>query len=134
MDTLLLILKALSDKNRLRIFCSLLSYKELCTCQITEFLNVAGSTASRHLSLMVTAGLLKNRKQGRWVYFRINTKDPSLEPVVLWLTQKLKGSAQTKKDLKALRQIIAIPCEELSQKQRSGGSCSKIKQENKNNG
>jgi len=133
-DTLLLILKALSDKNRLRIFCALLSYKELCACQITEFLNVAGATASRHLSLMVTAGLLRNRKQARWVYFRINTKDPSFEPVVLWLTHKLEGSTQTEKDLKILRRIIAIPCEELSQKQRSGSSCSKTKQENKNNG
>jgi len=126
---------AMTDcKNRLRVFYALLSYKELCACQITEFLNVAGATASRHLSLMVTAGLLKNRKQGRWVYFRINTKDASLEPVILWLTQKLEGTTQTKKDLKALRRIIAIPCEELSQKQRSGGSCSKIKQENKNIG
>jgi len=48
MEKLLLILKALSDKNRLRIFYALLSYQELCACQITEFLNVAGATASRH--------------------------------------------------------------------------------------
>ena len=125
MDTLLLILKALSDKNRLRIFCALISYKELCACQIIEFLNVAGATASRHLSLMVTAGILKNRKQGRWIYFRINTKDASLEPVIHWVVQQLEGSTQTKKDLQTLRRIIKIPCEELSQKQRSGSSCSK---------
>ncbi len=57
MDDLLSILKALSDKNRLRIFCALLSYEELCACQITEFLQVTGATASRHLSIMVNAGI-----------------------------------------------------------------------------
>ena len=120
MDNPLLILKALSDKNRLRIFYALLTYEELCACQITEFLNVAGATASRHLSLMVHAGILKNRKQGRWVYFRINTKDLSLGPVIQWLKQKLDNSAQTSKDLKVLHRIITIPCEDLTRKQRTG--------------
>jgi ArsR family transcriptional regulator len=124
-DEFLLILKALSDKNRLRIFYALLSYQELCACQITEFLNVTGATASRHLSLMVTAGILKNRKQGRWVYFRLNTEDTSLKPIVHWVKQKLGHSAQLKKDLEALNRIAVIPCEDLSRKQREGSSCSK---------
>ncbi len=59
MNDLLLILKAMSDKNRLRILRALLTHEELCACQITEFLEVAGATASRHLSLMVNAGILK---------------------------------------------------------------------------
>ncbi len=133
MDTLLLILKALSDKNRLRVFYALFSYKELCACQITEFLNVAGATASRHLSLMVTAGILKNRKQGRWVYFRLNNEDKSLEPVVNWVKQEIGHSAQIKKDMEALNRIAVIPCEELSRKWRQGSACSKNKPENKKN-
>jgi ArsR family transcriptional regulator, arsenate/arsenite/antimonite-responsive transcriptional repressor len=43
MNDLLSILKALSDKNRLRIFYALLTYEELCACQITELLQVAGA-------------------------------------------------------------------------------------------
>ncbi len=125
MEKLLLILKALSDKNRLRIFYALLSYRELCACQITEFLNVAGATASRHLSLMVIAGLLKNRKQGRWVYFRLNSEDVSLKPVIHWVKQKLGHSTQIKKDMEALNRIAVIPCEDLSLKQRKGSTCSK---------
>ncbi|MDA3820531.1 MAG: metalloregulator ArsR/SmtB family transcription factor, partial [Candidatus Delongbacteria bacterium] len=85
MDDFLSILKALSDKNRLRIFYALLSYEELCACQITELLQVTGATASRHLSIMVNAGILKNRKDGRWIYFRLNTEDLSLEPVINWV-------------------------------------------------
>lgn len=124
MDDLLLILKALSDKNRLRTFFALQSYEELCACQITELLQVTGATASRHLSLMVNAGLLKSRKNGRWVYFRINIGDLSLHPAFKWVKLKLSGSTQVEKDLKSLKQITLISCEDLCRKQREGASCS----------
>lgn len=125
MDNLLLILKALSDKNRFRIFCALQFYEELCACQITELLQVAGATASKHLSLMVNAGLLKNRKKGRWIYFRINREDISLDPIFEWIKTKTNNTKQIKEDLKRLQQITMIPCEELCQKQRGKASCSK---------
>ncbi|MDA3916965.1 MAG: metalloregulator ArsR/SmtB family transcription factor [Deltaproteobacteria bacterium] len=123
MDNLLSILKALSDKNRLRTFCALLSYEELCACQITELLQVAGATVSRHLSLMVNAGILKNRKAGRWIYFRLNTENFSLDPIFKWVRQQLDGSNQVEKDLKSLKQITLIPCEDLCRKQRGEASC-----------
>ncbi len=125
MNDLLSILKALSDKNRLRTFCALLSYKELCACQITELLQVAGATTSRHLSIMVNAGILKNRKEGRWIYFRLNTENLSLDPIFQWVKQKLDGSNQIENDLKALKQIALISCEDLCRKQRGGTSCLK---------
>jgi ArsR family transcriptional regulator len=124
MDKTLSIFKSISDKNRLRIFSVLLVHDELCACQITEFLKVAGATASRHLSLMVTAGVLKNRKQGRWIYFRLNKDDSSLKQLSVWVKQNLEGSTQVEKDLKSLKNILQIPCEELSQKQRESGTCS----------
>ena len=125
MDNLLSILKALSDKNRLRTFCALSSYKELCACQITELLQVTGATTSRHLSLMVNAGILKNRKAGRWIYFRLNTDDLSLDSVFKWVKHKLDSSDQVEKDLKSLEHITRIPCEELCRKQRKDKTCSK---------
>lgn len=125
MDKPLSILKALSDKNRLRILSALLVHDELCACQITEFLKVAGATASRHLSLMVGAGILKNRKQGRWIYFRLNQENPSCQPLFDWVTHHLAGSSQVAVDLETLKDILQIPCEELSQKQRESGVCSK---------
>jgi ArsR family transcriptional regulator len=125
MEKLLLILKAVSDKNRLRTFCALQSYEELCACQITELLQVAGATASRHFSIMITAGILKKRKAGRWIYFRLNTEDSSLDTVSGWVREQLDDSSQIKKDLKALKQITLIPCEDLCRNQRNETSCSK---------
>lgn len=124
MDKTLSIIKSISDKNRLRIFSALLVHHELCACQITEFLNVAGATASRHLSLMVNAGVLKNRKQGRWVYFRLNKENQVLIPLFGWVNEAVKESKQVEQDLQALKGILCIPCEELSQKQRESGRCS----------
>ncbi|MCG8636522.1 MAG: metalloregulator ArsR/SmtB family transcription factor [Desulfobacterales bacterium] len=125
MDSTLSVIKAISDKNRLRIFCALLVHDELCACQITEFLQVAGATASRHLSQMVNAGVLQNRKQGRWIYFRISSEDPSLSPLFKWVKGKLENSRQIQKDLASLEEILRIPCEDLSRKQRRSGTCTK---------
>lgn len=124
MDKTLSIIKSISDKNRLRIFSALLVHNELCACQITEFLNVAGATASRHLGLMVSAGVLKNRKQGRWIYFRLNKENKSLIPLFDWVKEMVRGSKQVEQDLETLKDILRIPCEELSQKQRENGRCS----------
>ncbi len=92
---------------------------------ITELLQVAGATASRHLSLMVNAGILKNRKNGRWIYFRINTEDISLDPVLKWVKYKLEGSSKVIKDEDELNKILLVSCEDLCRKQRGETTCSK---------
>lgn len=131
MDTTLSVIKSISDRNRLRILSALLVHDELCACQITEFLGVAGATASRHLGLMVNAGILKNRKQGRWIYFRINTEDPSFTDLLGWVKNRVENTEQVKTDLTALKTILLIPCEELSQKQRESGTCPNSKRTGK---
>ena len=125
MENLLRIIKAMSDRNRLRILNALLSYEELCACQITELLEVAGATASRHLNLMRAAGVLKNRKQGRWIYFRLNAENTSLDAVYTWIAPQLENSNQAQKDLAVLEKIVRIPCEDLCRKQREKTACAK---------
>lgn len=122
MNKTLSVIKSISDKNRLRILSVLLVHDELCACQITELLGVAGATASRHLGLLVNAGVLKNRKQGRWIYFRINSEDSSLAALFKWVKNKIETSEQAEEDLNALKKILLLPCEELSNKQREKGN------------
>lgn len=64
------ITKALSDQHRVRAFMALLR-GELCACQIIELLSLAPSTVSKHMSILVTAGLVESRKDSRWVYYRL---------------------------------------------------------------
>lgn len=65
------IFKALSDVNRLKII-QLLKEGELCACELTFALSNSQSTVSHHLSVLKNAGLIKERKEGKWSYFRIS--------------------------------------------------------------
>lgn len=65
------IFKALSDANRLRIL-KMLEQRPLCVCEITEVLNLATSTVSKHLSLLRDAGYILDEKDGKWVNYYLN--------------------------------------------------------------
>jgi DNA-binding transcriptional ArsR family regulator len=108
--------KALADGNRLKIIAALLKYNELCACQITEFLGIAGATASRHLTILVNAALIQSRKDGRWVFYRLNNEDSRFWA---WLNNDLPGKA----DLGCLDKIVASPVEDICRKQRGIGCC-----------
>ncbi|WP_337997775.1 metalloregulator ArsR/SmtB family transcription factor [Oleispirillum naphthae] len=69
-DALATAAKALADRNRLRIL-KMLEGGELCVCQIVAVLGLAPATVSKHLSLLRAAGLLLQRRDGRWAYYRL---------------------------------------------------------------
>jgi ArsR family transcriptional regulator len=62
--------KALSDETRLRIF-KLLGVREMCVCEIMVALDLTQPTASHHLRILENAGLVKDRKEGKWVFYSI---------------------------------------------------------------
>lgn len=65
------VFKALADTNRLKIL-KLLKEGELCACELTIALSNSQSTVSHHLSVLKNAGLIKERKEGKWSYFRLS--------------------------------------------------------------
>jgi ArsR family transcriptional regulator len=65
------IFKALADPNRLKIV-KLLKEGELCACELTIALSSSQSTVSHHLSVLKNAGLIKERKEGKWSYYRLS--------------------------------------------------------------
>ena len=66
--------KALGDPTRLRIV-KLLEGGELCVCQLTAALGMGQSRISRHLSILKQAGLIEDRRQGKWVHYRLCCRD-----------------------------------------------------------
>jgi len=64
------VFKALADAIRLRIL-GLLSYREMCVCEVMVALNLTQPTASHHLGILENVGLLKDRKEGKWVFYSI---------------------------------------------------------------
>ena len=129
MDKTLLKLKALADRNRLRIFGALTQYESLCACQITEFLQVTGATASRHLGILVTAGLVKSRKESRWVYFALDEGCEGMDNILDWLLPRLRPSELIKADLEVLDGIMAVSKEDLCRQQRGEACCPAQKKE-----
>jgi ArsR family transcriptional regulator len=61
---------ALSDETRLEIV-QLLSHGERCVCELTDVLDVAQSRLSFHLKTLKDAGLVLDRRDGRWMYYRL---------------------------------------------------------------
>jgi ArsR family transcriptional regulator, arsenate/arsenite/antimonite-responsive transcriptional repressor len=68
--------KALGDPTRLRIV-KLLEGGELCVCQLMAVLGMGQSRISRHLSILKEAGLIEDRRAGKWVHYRLCCRDAS---------------------------------------------------------
>src|SRR5437899_12041985 len=64
---------ALSDETRLEIV-RLLSHGERCVCELQNVLDAAQSRLSFHLKTLKDAGLVSDRREGRWVYYALNTQ------------------------------------------------------------
>ena len=121
-------LKALGDENRLRALLAM-SGRELCVCQITELLQLAPSTVSKHMSILRQADLVESRKDGRWIYYRLATDyaPQSVQTLVRELQSELADDPKWKRDQKSLEEILATDPEILCRRQAgtdsSPGDC-----------
>ena len=80
-------LKALSDPNRREIL-EILKAGRLSAGEIAEKFPVSGAAVSKHLSVLKDADLIRDTREGKFIYYELNTS--VLEEVMLWLTA-LKG-------------------------------------------
>ena len=71
------IFKALADETRLRILALLLE-GEMCVCEIIAALKLPQSTISRHLAYLRNSDWVLDRRQGVWMYYRLNEGGHSL--------------------------------------------------------
>jgi ArsR family transcriptional regulator len=63
---------ALSDETRLQII-ELLTERERCVCELQDAVGAAQSRLSFHLKALRDAGLVSDRRQGRWVYYSLRS-------------------------------------------------------------
>lgn len=64
--------KAFCDENRIRIL-EMLQSGEKCGCKLLEELNVSQPTLSHHMKILCDAGIVENRKEGKWTHYRISS-------------------------------------------------------------
>lgn len=133
MDQVLSITKAFADGSRLRVIMALTDHEELCVCQITEMLHLAMPTVSRHMSVLQNAGLVKSRKDSRWVYYRLSEAFPPL--CLKWLKEALMDSDDIAGDKKRMETILTCDLDELCKTQKNRRKCSAVQiKRRKNNG
>ena len=65
------IFQALSDETRLEII-GMLESGERCVCELQDSLDAAQSRLSFHLKVLKDAGLVIDRREGRWSYYKLN--------------------------------------------------------------
>lgn len=115
LDQFELVGRAVADPNRIRIL-AMLKDGELCVCQITAVLELAAATVSKHLSLLRTAGLVRQRKDGRWIYYRLaehgaNPYAPGM--LALVATLMVEGDPVLEGDRARLAAVKEIPVDIL---------------------
>lgn len=101
--------KALAHPVRLRVL-AMLRRGPLCVCQMTAVLRLAASTVSAHLSELRRADLVVERKDGKWVEYRL-ADEPDAVAGIPWST--LEKDPVVARDEAILRRVRKVALEEL---------------------
>ena len=87
MKAFLKVMKALSDRNRVKII-KMLQHKVMCVCEIQAALEIAQPSVSKHLKILEEAGLVSFHKDGMWVNYHLT--DGSASPYAANLLGNLR--------------------------------------------
>ena len=103
------ITKALADENRVRILLALHGRDELCVCRLIDLLQLAPSTVSKHLFILRNARLIDGRKEGRWMYYRLNRQGGSaaVAQALEWVIRSVGDTPQAQRDTERLDEILS---------------------------
>lgn len=99
MEKIIRTFKALSDPVRLRVL-FLLAERDLCVCELMAVLRIEQSLLSHQLRILRNAGLVRDRKEGRWIIYSIGTgvRDDLVRPLLEFAGPELAGSNDILRD------------------------------------
>jgi ArsR family transcriptional regulator, arsenate/arsenite/antimonite-responsive transcriptional repressor len=96
--------KALADETRLQILWLLLGEEELCVCDFMRALGITQSKASRHLRYLFNVGLVSDRREGAWMYYRLAVPPESDRETFIQLLGQMMAEAP---EAETVRQRLA---------------------------
>lgn len=107
--TIELLFNSLADRTRLRLF-NLLRDGELCVCYLVEVLKTTQPKISRHLSYLRRAGLVRARREGKWIHYGlVQPTDPGIrcltDSVIAWLND----DPEMRQDRESLLKVCRSP-------------------------
>jgi ArsR family transcriptional regulator len=122
MSDIVTIFKALADDTRVRVL-KLLGSGELCVCEISAALDLEQPRLSFHLRILKEAGIVLDRRQERWILYRLNDSDMFLRFLFLAIKEK-NPDAQALDDVSRLEVFCRSgrPCMKTGVKVKSDKS------------
>ena len=87
---------ALSDETRLEIV-DMLRSGERCVCDLTDALDAAQSRLSFHLKVLKDAGIVRDRREGRWVHYELDRE--AFEEIEELITAMKPGVSRKRGDV-----------------------------------
>ena len=109
MDELLNLFGMLSDKTRLRILL-LLANRELCVCELFAALDMSQPRVSRQLAILKQARLIKDRRDGKWIHYRIDESayEGNLVKILILIADWLKDDEVVNDDKAMMKKTSDI--------------------------
>jgi ArsR family transcriptional regulator, arsenate/arsenite/antimonite-responsive transcriptional repressor len=100
---------ALADRTRLRLL-NLMRDGEVCTCFFADTLETNDPKISRHLAYLKRAGLVKGRREGKWVHYSlVEPKDSAAREVFRSTMKMLRNDSRMERDRKRLINVCCSP-------------------------
>ena len=100
---------ALADRTRLRLL-SLMAGGEICVCFFVEVLGANQPKISRHLAYLRRAGLVSDRKDGKWVHYRVaEPSDPNAAGILREVLAWLRDDPEMRRDRERLVRVCCAP-------------------------
>ncbi|OBS09302.1 metalloregulator ArsR/SmtB family transcription factor [Acidihalobacter prosperus] len=102
--------RALSDQTRLRCLVLMQRAGELCVCELTEALDMVQPKISRHLASLREAGVVADRRDGLWVFYRLHDDLPGWAREILAVSAgSLHAQAPFAEDAARLQPMTTRP-------------------------
>ncbi|WP_241722145.1 metalloregulator ArsR/SmtB family transcription factor [Raoultella sp. HC6] len=83
--------KLLADETRTTIILLLREAGELCVCELCSVTHQSQPKVSRHIALLREAGLVLDRREGKWIYYRLSPHMPAWVASIIetaWSSQR----------------------------------------------
>lgn len=103
MKSLIKVMKALSDPNRVKIV-KMLQQRDLCVCEINKALDITQPSVSKHMKILEEADLVQRHKDGQWVNYILN--DDESNTFISSLLENIEDSLKKDPEIEALEEIV----------------------------
>ncbi len=98
------LLKALADKNRLRII-KLLEVRKMCVCELAFVIGITQPSVSKHLKKLGAAGITAYEQDRFWTNYYLRQDNESLKMLLSCFKKHLSSDAIIKKDREKLKRV-----------------------------